>query len=215
MEKKVNLKNLDSDVILPSTSAINVSYSDSNVQTALDKNNAEINSIKEFQQDLSNKVQTNTQNIQTNSQSIQQNTSDIENNKQNIQTNTNNIASLNEAVSKREMVGYNKGLTIAVTAANQTVDLQDNVSIYQLNITANPQTITLNLSGLTFPEEWYTAQFRCVFSSNFNINFTTSSGAPTWIANTQPTYDGKTHWVVLRVNRDKSAKLMSDAGTEG
>lgn len=125
------------------------------------------------------------------------------------------INTLNTNINKKQYLNYDNNVDVHISGSGQTINLSDYVSIYSIYLDADPGTITLNLNNLTFPNPYYTVQFRVYSSNSYAPTFTTTSGAIVWIDGSAPTYDNKAHWLTFRCNSDKQIRIMSDAGTEG
>lgn len=96
-----------------------------------------------------------------------------------------------------------------------TVYLQNTDEIIELNIT-DAATISFDVSALTFPKTFYTAQFYAVFPNGAKTISLSATPNILWINSTVPDFSSsRPHWLVLRYSPNDTFVLMSDAGEVG
>ena len=129
-----------------------------------------------------------------------------------------NKAVLNE-LNRRKLIAYEKGSSIVVNG-NTTVVLTDLDQNKDLVIN-NSGNVTLDITKLTFPQQWFTCYFKLLFNSGFkpitlDIKGLNQSSPVVWMnGNVADFSDAKAHWIAFRTWSGKTYGLWSDMGTEG
>lgn len=105
-----------------------------------------------------------------------------------------------------------ENMRVVDCSGSVTVTLQDTDEIIGLNIT-DAATIFFDVSALTFPKTFYTAQFYAVFPNGAKTISLSATPSILWLNNTVPDFSStRPHWLVLRFLPNDSFVLMSDAG---
>lgn len=123
---------------------------------------------------------------------------------------------ITDATVDKVVIGYDKNRDIVCNGAT-TVKLQDDDEIVSFRIEDNA-TITFDISELTFPKIYYTAQLFVYFPNGAK---TVTLEAPAeksfaWINGNIPNFSsGKEHLLALRFAQPNNSILMSDGGEVG
>lgn len=129
-----------------------------------------------------------------------------------------NKAVLNE-LNRRKLIAYEKGSSIEVNGDTTVVltDLDQNKDL----IINNSGKVTLDITNLTFPQQWFTCYFKLLFNSGFkpitlDIKGLNQSSIVIWMnGNVADFSDAKAHWIAFRTWSGKTYGVWSDMGTEG
>lgn len=136
-------------------------------------------------------------------------------NAENMNKIENGIVQNESDISKRKLIAYDADRNPGSLSGSYTLVLQDNDERVSLQVNDNI-TITIDISQLTFPKEWYTIVIEIYFPNGAKTVNLSYAGGIRWINGLTPDFtNGRTHLLALTKHRVWGDIVMSDAGTLG